>query len=1076
MITRYLFRNPRVVWLIVFVILVAGASCLAVMPRMEDPILKRRVAVISTGLYGADPAEIESAVTIPIEQWLNEFSEIKQVRSNTRANVANVVIELKDRVNEPDKVWSAIKSKISDRSGQLPEDCTEPELTVFPLKAYAAILAIVPEANVELDPFTQRRLAKALQRRILNLEGTESVDLFADPGEELAVLASPEKLVATGLSIGSIANQIADSNNVPAGTTKEAGMQMMVDVRQPEQLVQQIEEIFIQQPVSKDPLRLSEVAKVVRQTPTPRTTEATINDKQAIVLGVMVDNNARVDLWSNQLGESIEKFTQEFGSDYSVVPLFEQSKHVAQRMGNLLWNLTISAVAVALIAFLLMGWRCMIVVAVSLPLSAGLVICGLRMLSIPIHQMSVTGLIVALGLLIDNAIVMVEEVRSRIFRGIEPLAAMTDAVRHLGMPLFGSTLTTILAFLPIATMPGPAGEFVGSIAVSVILAISASFLLAITVIPPLVFLLGVNSERQSIVDYGLRFEALESLYRQSLKWVFRTPWLGVVLGATLPLIGYLMSQGLQKEFFPASDRTQIQIELELPASATLESVRDVVQQATNIVEGDDRVLRQHWFLGESAPTFYYNVVPRRRNSPSYAQAFVDIDQSSDVNDLVNSLQSKLDSQLLSARLLVRKLEQGPPFDAPVEVRVFGEDLGQLERIGNDIRKLLADHKAVTHTRSDLGDTIPKLSMELDDALLRETQLTSNSVSKFLYSGLEGVQAGEFFDRGEQVPVHVRFDFADRPVIDVLSAMKIISENRTESGPQSQGTPDGRQVGRPPNVSQRDRVLGGSPLLGSLGEFQLDSDVGAIIRIDGQRVNEVKAYLHAGTLPSVVTEEFRETLQMSTLTLPEGYRIEFGGEAEKRSQAVSTLIANAVVLVAIMILTLVAILGSFRSAFLIALVGAMAIGLAPLSLFCFGFPFGFMAIVGAMGLVGVAINDSIVVLAAIRAGHDRSIHSNYDWDSQPADTIVDEEALHLKIADVGESNAVRSANLVEIVFGCTRHILTTTLTTMIGFLPLVINGGKFWPPLAIVISAGVAGATLLALYSVPSMYLLFRIKR
>jgi multidrug efflux pump subunit AcrB len=228
-------------------------------------------------------------------------------------------------------------------------------------------------------------------------------------------------------------------------------------------------------------------------------------------------------------------------------------------------------------------------------------------------------------------------------------------------------------------------------------------------------------------------------------------------------------------------------------------------------------------------------------------------------------------------------------------------------------------------------------------------------------------------------------------------------------------------------------------LASLAEFKLDSDVGAIVRIDGRRVNEVKAYLVAGVLPSAVVEEFTQRLRDSEFALPAGYQLEFGGEAEQRSNAVNNLIANAVVLFALMLLTLVASFRSFRCALIVAAVGGLSIGLGPMSLAVFDYPFGFMAIVGTMGLVGLAINDSIVVLAAIRA-------------SQPA-----------RCGDVPE--------LIRVVSGCTRHIIATSMTTIVGFLPLILGGGGFWPPLAITIAGGVGAATLLALYFVPALYLL-----
>jgi multidrug efflux pump subunit AcrB len=723
-------------------------------------------------------------------------------------------------------------------------------------------------------------------------------------------------------------------------------------------------------------------------------------------------------------------------------------------MDRLLQNLLLGIAAVIVVVIFFMGWRSMLVVAISVPLSACLVVCGLRLLKIPIHQMSVTGLIVSLGLLIDNAIVMVEEIRSRLDRGRTRTQAIGQAVKHLGLPLLGSTLTTILTFLPIAIMVGPAGEFVGSMAVSVILAISASLLISFTIVPSLVFLLAKRSYRSGVDEAdsyrtdlhqaGASAGWIGSTFHKTLTWVFRAPIVGVLLGAALPCVGFYVANQLPKQFFPATDRNQIQIEVELPASANVQAVKKTVAQVSALVAADASVEAQHWFLGRSAPTFYYNVVPRRPSSPNYAQAFVDLRAGTRIDLLVDKLQTAIDSSVFNARVLVRRLQQGPPFDAPIEVRVVGHDLKLLEKLGGEVRAVLASHPDVTHTRDDLGDKPQRVLLEVDSHVASRNGLSENEISRFLYSSLEGADAGEFHFQGQSMPVRVVTNFANRQKLSTLSAMQMRARP-TSSNISAPAGLDGA-------TSSPSKPISPSAVsLGSLGQFKLSSDSGAIIRLNGERVNEIKAYLQVGVLPSEALDRFRRDLRNSDFRLPDGYRIEIGGEAEKRREAVSTLVANVSIIVALMVLTLVAVMGSFKNASIIACVGGLTIGLGPLALFVFGYPFGFMAIVGTMGLIGVAINDSIVVLAAIREQF---------------------EAATTELDDGGEADESVPVQMANVVVGSTRHILATTCTTMIGFLPLVIAGGKFWPPLAIVISFGIAFATLLAFYFTPSLYLLF----
>ena len=1039
MITRYLFRHPQMVWLIVVALLVTGVSCLSVMPRLEDPVLKQRVGVITLTLVGGDASEIEMSVVVPVEAWLQEFSDIQKVRSNTRANVTNIVVELADRVTEPDSVWSAIERKLQANSGQLPEGCSSPELAIFPLKAFAAIVAVIPSVDdtgddtQESDSLrSEYQVALELKRRLLGIAGTESIEIFGAVEEQLAIEVVPETLAANGLSTGMIAQQIKASQSAPGGNLQKGGQRMSVEVQKETDAIKRLQNLPITVPGTTNTSRLGDLANLSLSPVQPIPDLAIVNGRDAIVLGVMVDNQKRVDLWTDQCQNEIDKLVSQSSDDFLVEPLFLQSDQIRQRMDGLLKNLAIGTVAVVLIVFLFMGWRCMLVVAVSLPLSACVVVFGLRFLGIPIHQMSVTGLIVSLGLLIDNAIVMVEEVRSRIYLGKRPVEAITESTRHLGLPLLGSTLTTILTFLPIATMPGPSGEFVGSLAVSVILSISASLILAFTIVPPMVTLLGVDSTRDSFMNYGLRSGWLGKCYRKSLEFTFRAPILGLLLGIAFPAFGFWVSGQLQKQFFPATDRAQLQIELDLPTAANLKSVRRSVDKVREIVKADAAIKNQHWFLGRSAPTFYYNVVPRRQSTPNYAQAFVDLESNQNIDGLVNRLQEKIDSQVLNARVIVRKLEQGPPFDAPVELRILGEDLRLLEELGNQVRGLLASHPQVTHTRADLGDKDPRLKLEIDSNLATQNGVSDNELSRFLFSSLEGAEAGDFVHQGLSVPARVLVDWSEGSVINSLMAMPVTF---SKPGRSTSAAPNPASASKPTPVS-----------LGVVADFRLDANVGTIIRHNGQRVNEVKAYLRAGVLPADALATLKEKLRTSDITFPTGYRLEIGGESEKRSEAISTLVANIAVIVTLMIVTLVAVLGSVRLAMVIAAVAGLVMGLAPLALYCFGYPFGFMAIVGTMGLIGVAINDSIVVLAAIR-----------------------EKSMDTEMPLGGERSV--PVELAEVVGGSTRHILATTFTTMIGFLPLVLSGGKFWPPLAIVMSVGVGGATLLALYFTPSLYLL-----
>ncbi len=648
--------------------------------------------------------------------------------------------------------------------------------------------------------------------------------------------------------------------------------------------------------------------------------------------------------------------------------------------------------------------------------------------------MSITGLIIALGLLIDNAIVIVDEVRSRMWSGrsgvMPPTEAIEDGVRHLAMPLFGSTLTTALAFAPIALLPGAPGEFVRAIGISVILAIVSSFVLAMTIVPALTGLLqaGSNVTPESINtfwNFGFSNGRLTRVYERSLEMIFRMPWLGVVLGVFLPALGFVGARSLPEQFFPAANRDQIQIEIELASTAPLAETRRVAAEVGAAALADSQVSRVHWFIGQSAPTFFYNLMPQRVDASFYAQAIVQLRSGVNPRDAIRQLQTDLDAKFAGCRVLVRQLEQGPPFDAPVEVRLFGPEISKLQELGNEIRLLLSQTSEVLHTRSDLAEEPAKVAVQVDATEARLTGLNAVEIARQLYTSVEGFVGGSLIEETEELPIRVRF--SPQFVANLNQISNVELQSRVPRGPVA----DGRTL-------IQDQQQSGPPLW-ALAQLNLSSDVATIPRVDGLRMNEVKAYITAGTLPAQVISEFEHRMAVSDFRLPPGYRMEYGGEAAKRDEAVQNLLADVAMLVALIVATLVLSFRSFRVSMIIAAVGGLSIGLGLFALWIFGYPFGFMAILGTMGLVGVAINDAIVVMAGIR--------------EDPG-------------ARAGDVQAIR-----VVVVSRTRHVVATSLTTMAGFAPLVLGGGGFWPPLAIAIAGGVAGATILALYFVPAVYLI-----
>jgi len=998
-------RKPRLLILTLLLILAAGAAALIELPRLEDPKLTPRFAMVYTRFPGATAERVEALVTEKLEDKLQGFEELKVMESTSRLGMSVLQLELGDEVqsSEVPRIWSKIRDELDEATAQLPVGALDPEFVDDESEAYTLILGLAWQGEQAANAALMRRLGDELQDVLLSVNGTEHVRLFGAPEEEVVVEMSDEQLSALHLDIAQVSSQIARRDaKQPAGSISSAQSELPVEIEGEPDSLAAIRDIPIVAGEDGRLLRLGEIAEVRKGIRSPQLDKVFMDGTLGLAAAARMGANLRIDRWAADVDRALESFKANLPRELRMVELFAQSRYVEARFSDLQSNLAISMGLVLLVSIIMLGWRSAIFVSLALPLTSLMVLGGMRALGIPLHQMSVSGLIIALGMLIDNAIIMVDEVRGRIAAGrTDRIAVVRDSVRMLAIPLFGSTLTTVLAFAPLLLMAGPAGEFVGSIAITVSLALISSLFLSLTIIA------AIAARWSSPKPGGLNFAPLTRAYQATLSRLFARPLIAMALAMILPISGFVLAGGLTEQFFPPADRDQFQIQVTLPQQASLEQTEAAVHQADALLRQRDDVKHVHWFVGNSAPQFYYNMMTGQQGSPRFAQALVQFTTTEGLRDRIRAIQADLDQLLPQATTLALQLEQGPPFAAPIELRLFGPDLSELERLGERARLILAALPGVTHTRASLEGGLPKLWFRPREADLRLAGLSSSELASSLQASLDGQLGGTLMEETEELPVRVRRAADERRGVEALRGMEV----RNASG---QSLP-----------------------LRALGDFELVPERASITHRSGERMNAVRGYLQAGLLPAETLAQFEYELEQQAFDLPPGYHMAWGGEAAERDDAVGSLLANVGILGVLMLATLVLSFSSFRAAAMVGAVAVLAAGLGMASLSIAGYPFGFMAILGLLGLIGVAINDSIVVLTSLR----------------------EDEA-----ASRGDRRAV-----VDVVLHSTRHILTPTVTTIAGFMPLILGGSLFWAPLAVVIAGGVLGATLIALVFVPALH-------
>ncbi|WP_414563686.1 MULTISPECIES: efflux RND transporter permease subunit [unclassified Anabaena] len=1031
---RLFFRNLRLLLLAIFLIVAWGTVTYESLPRLEDPELTSRFALVTTFLPGGTAERTESLVTDPIEVKIAEIPEVKTYESTSRAGVSTIAVDLLDSVsrNRVPLVWSRVRDKLREVQGELPSEASEPKLDEGEVRAYALLTALTWEQSDAPNYAILRRRAEMLKNALRSLSGTDEVEIFGAPQEEITVNVNTETLASLGITAAELAGQIQQSDAKTSAGQFRGDNTLLYEVQGELDTLNRLQQI----PVgcsncesNREFRLLADIATIEKGIATPPTELAFTSGKAAIAVGVYVQPQYRLDRWAVAAQKVIDSFRADLPQGIQLEIVFDQSRYVTARLNNLIANLLSGALLLFVICIIMMGWQQALSVQMALPLSVAIALIVMGLLGIPLHQMSVTGLIVALGILVDNAIILVDEMNIRLRAGMSLETAITETVQYLRAPLLGGTLTTVFSFAPIALLPGATGEFVGTIGLNVIVAVLASLLVALTISPAITAKIYQWNHHRSFTSKGVigkegwwqtgfSHPRLSAWYRRSLQWSLRYPKRAIALTLILPVLGFSLMTTLSLQFFPSADREQFTVELELPPASSLGQIQDLTQEVEATLRRHPQVQQVYWFLGKSAPKVYYNQLTNRENESSFAGAIVQMNGIAG-DGFIHQLQTEFNTAFPNARALVRLFEQGPPFEAPIELRIYGSDVERLQQLSVQVRAILAEVPTITHVRSRLNDVLPQLAFNIDEPEARSLGLSRREISQQLQIITEGVTGGTILEDTEEVPVRVRLSNSDglRPArgeradLSQLQSVNLLSSNRNGYIP-----------------------------LETIGKLNVIPKNAAITRQNGRRVSTVQGYLTAGTLPANALADFRQRLQNS-FSLPPGYSLEFGGEEEERNSATGGLLGYGIVLGIALVVTLVLSMNSFALAGLIGIVAILAIGGGGLSVWLFGYPFGFNPIIGTVGLIGVAVNDSITVLTALKS-----------------------DAL----AQTGNRPA-----MVETVIHTTRHVLTTTFTTMTGFIPLILAGGGFWPPLAVVIAGGVGGATILALYFIPCAYLLLR---
>lgn len=991
--------------LVAFLLLaMLGFNAFRAIPRAVDPYFPIPLTVVIVTLPGADAAEIEETVAKPLERVLQGLDNVRDITSRSSDGLASISIWF-DYGTDAEQSYDRTVRDVNALRAQLPAGIQRLEI-LRPRTTEAAISQIA----LVSDTASWRRMekyAEDLRDRLAGLDGVRNTELYGLPAPEVRIALDPARLAERRLPPGLVATAIAQGGlDVPAGAVNAGNRRFNVQSGGAYRSLDAIRAI----PLRGGDGQLLTVGDVanVEWAEAERLHITRLNGQRAVFVGVRKKDMTDTLVLRDRLKTVKDQFQQELPPDIKLVPVFDQSNDIERKLNQLAKDFGIALVLV-LVTLLPLGPRASLVVMLSIPTSLAIGLTGLNILGYSLNQLTVSGFIVALGLLVDDSIVVTENIERHIRMGKNRVTAAIEGTKEITLAVMGSTGVLIFAFLPLANLPETAGDFTRSLPMAVLLTVAASLLVSMSLVP---FAASrVLATHQS--HEGNRFlrwvtERIEHWYRPALHWSLANPhktvWGAmaacVMMFATIPWIGFSL--------FPKADVPYFLVRIEAPEGSSLLATDRAVREVAAIMQQKPEVKDVMENTGRSNPQIYYNALPREADT-RFGELFVTLKEfsPSETPALVEQLRQEL-SRYPSARVTVEQFEQGPPIDAPIAIRVSGPELSELKRLSAQFADTLRQTPGTRDVVDPLAIDRIDLDMAVDPAKAGLLNVAPDAVRRTLRLAISGERASSLRDaEGDSYPVVVRLPF-EREVPAALLDQVYVSS-----------------------------LSGASIPLSQLTAPKLEAGPATINRFKLQRLVTITSFVKDGFLASKVNADALERVRK--LPLPPGYSISVGGQAEVSERNNNGVGGIAMLAVFGILCVLVLEFGRFREVTVVA-------GVVPLGLFgglwaliITGNSLSYLAIIGFIALIGIEIKNSILLV---------------DFTTQ-----LRQQGMELM-------EAIERAGEIRFL-----PVLLTSVTAIGGLLPLALSGSPLYAPLAWVIIGGLVSSTLLSRIVIPAMYLL-----
>ena len=917
---KQIIYKKKVTIFLMLVVMLFGIYSLYIVPKQEDPDINVSIALITAYFPGAAPETIERLVTQKIENVLPEIDGYDYSESYSKNSVAIIVVRLTVEA-DVDKSWSQLKDKLADLQPELPEGASEISLNTNLADTAGIILALSGEdvGQEELNTY-----AEDISKELSRIDGIARFTIVGKQENEIKVAVDIEKLNELRLSLADLINILKVQNTeIPAGAIRENGESINVNTSGSYSSIEDIQNTIIEiSPETGQIIRLTDIAEIYLASQEV-SYQTRFNGNEAILLTGYFKDNKNILLAGKDIEKKLDEIKQKLPSDITISEVLYQPDEINEAIIDFLLNLLIGIIIVIVVVFLSMGFRNAIIVSTAIPLSLLITFVMMYFLGIKIQQISITALIISLGMLVDNAIVISDAIQVRIDNNEDKLTACVEGTKEVAIPVLTSTLTTVFAFVPLLLLPGMAGEFINSLPKIIIIALTASYFVAMLVSPSMAYIFfrkNIISEKKFLLrDIFSNLLALGLKHQKTVVLITV-----LIFGGALYLTTLI---GLQ--FFPKSDKNMLYINISTELPASFAKTEAALQEVEAIIQDQPEIISFTAAIGGGMPKFYFSVPPMA-NSLDTAQLLlrIDLDQGSfkSNTELANQLQIVLDERLSGTKAIVRELEQGEPIGAPIVVRISGEDLAVLQEAATSIEEILIKIPGTINVEDDIRESIEEYAVNIDQDQAASFGITNLDIQREINIALRGQRATVFRKATTDFNVVVESNLTS------LSELESLAIKSTITGQKIQ--------------------------LQQIADLELIQKTPRIYKYDRERAVTVQSQVLPGYSSIDIQGKLQEQLKEADL---QDVTIVYAGEKSKIIENFGGMGEAAIFIVFLIFTILLLQFNSIIQPLIIILTIPLAVIGSITGLYLFDQPLSFTSLLGMVSLMGIVVNNAIVLI-------------------------------------------------------------------------------------------------------------------